>query len=85
YCKKRGLKICKARLEINATIHSFDLSIEFFGRLYQIPLLRVYRKHDRSLQGFQIVSWAIPKLDILLFVCLKFVYVLWDQCPPNTI
>ncbi|KAJ9596085.1 hypothetical protein L9F63_012729, partial [Diploptera punctata] len=23
---------------------------EFFGRLYQIPLLRVYRKHDRSLQ-----------------------------------
>ncbi|KAJ9595337.1 hypothetical protein L9F63_027277, partial [Diploptera punctata] len=24
---------------------------EFFGRLYQIPLLRVYRKHDRSLQG----------------------------------
>ncbi|KAJ9601640.1 hypothetical protein L9F63_000173, partial [Diploptera punctata] len=25
--------------------------VEFFGRLYQIPLLRVYRKHDRSLQG----------------------------------
>ncbi|KAJ9596939.1 hypothetical protein L9F63_012064, partial [Diploptera punctata] len=23
---------------------------EFFGRLYQIPLLRIYRKHDRSLQ-----------------------------------
>ncbi|KAJ9578308.1 hypothetical protein L9F63_005474, partial [Diploptera punctata] len=25
--------------------------LEFFGRLYQIPLLRVYRKHDRSLQA----------------------------------
>ncbi|KAJ9575733.1 hypothetical protein L9F63_007379, partial [Diploptera punctata] len=25
-------------------------SFEFFGRLYQFPLLRVYRKHDRSLQ-----------------------------------
>ncbi|KAJ9590535.1 hypothetical protein L9F63_016437, partial [Diploptera punctata] len=29
--------------------------VEFFGRLYQIPLLRVYRKHDRSLQGS--TSW----------------------------
>ncbi|KAJ9600620.1 hypothetical protein L9F63_026242, partial [Diploptera punctata] len=26
-------------------------TFEIFGRLYQIPLLRVYRKHDRSLQG----------------------------------
>ncbi|KAJ9578316.1 hypothetical protein L9F63_005461, partial [Diploptera punctata] len=25
--------------------------LEFFGRLYQISLLRVYRKHDRSLQA----------------------------------
>ncbi|KAJ9574641.1 hypothetical protein L9F63_008173, partial [Diploptera punctata] len=24
------------------------LPIEFFGRFYQIPLLRVYRKHDQS-------------------------------------
>ncbi|KAJ9584400.1 hypothetical protein L9F63_021252, partial [Diploptera punctata] len=30
--------------------HNVSL-IEFFGRLYQIPLLRIYRKHDRSLQG----------------------------------
>ncbi|KAJ9583784.1 hypothetical protein L9F63_021874 [Diploptera punctata] len=27
------------------------LPVEFFGRFYQIPVLRVYRKHDRSLQG----------------------------------
>ncbi|KAJ9576758.1 hypothetical protein L9F63_025346, partial [Diploptera punctata] len=27
------------------------ITVEFFGRLYQIPLLRLYRKHDRSLQA----------------------------------
>ncbi|KAJ9599572.1 hypothetical protein L9F63_009946, partial [Diploptera punctata] len=27
------------------------LPVELFGRLYQITLLRVYRKHDQSLHG----------------------------------
>ncbi|KAJ9587889.1 hypothetical protein L9F63_018670, partial [Diploptera punctata] len=44
-----------------ASQHDFDYpsfmhpplwsGVEFFARLYQIPLLRVYRKHDRSLQA----------------------------------
>ncbi|KAJ9575940.1 hypothetical protein L9F63_007196, partial [Diploptera punctata] len=34
------------------------LPVEFFGRLYQIPFLRVYRKHDRSLQGFLTIRFS---------------------------
>ncbi|KAJ9596760.1 hypothetical protein L9F63_012218, partial [Diploptera punctata] len=30
---------------------SYNDKLEFFGRLYQIPLFRIYQKHDRSLQG----------------------------------
>ncbi|KAJ9591782.1 hypothetical protein L9F63_001718, partial [Diploptera punctata] len=30
----------------------FKSELELFGRLYQIPLFRIYRKHDRSLQVY---------------------------------
>ncbi|KAJ9581786.1 hypothetical protein L9F63_003855, partial [Diploptera punctata] len=49
------LLILDTKLLMNSDIQKVAHNIEFFGRLYQIPLLRVYRKHDRSLQG--LTTW----------------------------
>ncbi|KAJ9576873.1 hypothetical protein L9F63_006544, partial [Diploptera punctata] len=39
------------------------LTVEFFGRLYQIPLLCVYRKHDRSLQATILRSYLVGEVS----------------------
>ncbi|KAJ9574290.1 hypothetical protein L9F63_026068, partial [Diploptera punctata] len=38
--------VCIARYYADSRV----LPVEFFGKLYQIPLLRIYQKYDRSLQ-----------------------------------
>ncbi|KAJ9584158.1 hypothetical protein L9F63_021493, partial [Diploptera punctata] len=56
-------------------------TFEFFGRLYQIPLLHIYQKRDRSLQGLPypdiilnisivtgVQKYHVSKITIVLFV-----------------
>ncbi|KAJ9596595.1 hypothetical protein L9F63_012387, partial [Diploptera punctata] len=51
---------------------------QFFGRLYQIPLLRIYRKHDRSLQ-VSILSYDLK----LPHQCTVYEYIHESaQCAP---
>ncbi|KAJ9596425.1 hypothetical protein L9F63_012543, partial [Diploptera punctata] len=57
-CGGTHLRLCPANNTVYDDLcitqyyaNSPALPVEFFSRLYQIPLLRVYRKHDQSLQG----------------------------------
>ncbi|KAJ9575655.1 hypothetical protein L9F63_007484, partial [Diploptera punctata] len=46
----QDLQMINETYSSNQTMNRKTVTVEFFGRLYQIPLLRIYRKHDRSLQ-----------------------------------